>query len=51
MEVAKEIKCEICQDSGWVPHSVFQDKIREEYSCFKALLFLECSCRKDKKAS
>ena len=45
----QEIKCELCNDTGWVHHSDCKNK-KEGYSIFRISLFTECSCRTKKKA-
>lgn len=43
-------KCEICNDSGWVPYSEFKNK-RKEYEEFKIIVFTECSCKKEARSA
>lgn len=45
----QEIKCELCNDTGWVYHSDCKSK-KEGYDIFKLSLFVECSCKLKKKA-
>ena len=48
-EKKQEVKCEICQDTGWVNHSEHRSKVKD-YEDFKILVSVECSCRKEAKA-
>jgi len=51
MENDKEIKCSVCEDSGWVLHQVFQDLIHADMSVFVHKLYVECVCKKEKKTA
>lgn len=51
MEDKKSTKeeCLFCKGTGWIPHSEHRNS-KEDYKCFKILLYVECKCKAEKKA-
>jgi len=39
-------ECEKCKDEGWVLIKQVQDTVHPGYDIFKALLYVECECKK-----
>ncbi len=42
--------CEKCNDTGWVLASTIKDNIHPGYEVFKAMLYIECTCKEEKAA-